>query len=78
MDERGPRYPASVVPAAKDKKGRDIVDVKVSIDGKVVTETLDGKALPVDPGVHTFRFETKNAPPSTSRSSSDRARRTAS
>jgi len=52
----------SVVPGAKDRKGRDIVDVKVSVDGKVVTETLDGKAHPVDPGVHTFKFETKNAP----------------
>lgn len=53
----------SVVPGAKDRKGRDLIDVKVSIDGKVVTETLDGKALPIDPGVHTFKFETKSAPP---------------
>ena len=52
----------TVVLAAKDKKGRDIVDVKVSIDGKVVGESLDGKPIAVDPGVHTFRFETKGAP----------------
>ena len=52
----------SVVLGAKDKKGRDIVDAKVSIDGKVVTESLDGKAVAVDPGVHTFRFETDGAP----------------
>ncbi len=52
----------SVVPAAKDKKGRDIVDVKVTVDGKTVTDTLDGKAIVVDPGVHAFHFETKGAP----------------
>jgi hypothetical protein len=53
----------SVVPGAKDRKGRDLVDVKVSIDGKVATETLDGKAVNVDPGVHVFRFEGKGMAP---------------
>jgi hypothetical protein len=52
----------SVVPGAKDKKGRDVVDVRVSVDGKIAAETLDGKAIVLDPGVHTFRFETKGAP----------------
>ena len=52
----------SVVPGAKDRKGRDIVDVRVSIDGKPVTQSLDGKAIVVDPGVHTFHFETHGAP----------------
>lgn len=52
----------SVVPAAKDRKGRDIVDVRVSVDGKVLTETLDGKALVIDPGVHSLHFETSGAP----------------
>lgn len=51
----------SIVPGARDKRGRDIVDVRVSVDGKVVTETLDGKPIALDPGVHRFRFETKNA-----------------
>ncbi|MBX3262350.1 MAG: hypothetical protein KF782_21905 [Labilithrix sp.] len=51
----------SVVPGAKDDKGRDLVDVRVSIDGTVVTESLDGKAIGVDPGVHTFRFEAAGA-----------------
>lgn len=53
----------TVVPAAKDRRGRDIVDVRVSIDGKVAAESLDGKPIAVDPGVHTFKFETKGAPP---------------
>jgi hypothetical protein len=53
----------TVVPGAKDDKGRDVVDAKVSVDGKLLTETLDGKPFAVDPGVHTFRFESKAAPP---------------
>lgn len=52
----------SIVPGAKDRRGRDLIDVKVSIDGKTVTETLDGKPIAVDPGVHNFKFETKGAP----------------
>jgi hypothetical protein len=52
----------SVVPGAKDRKGRDIVDVRVSVDGKVVAHSLDGKAIVLDPGVHTFHFEASGAP----------------
>jgi hypothetical protein len=33
----------------------------VSVDGVTVTHGLDGKALEVDPGVHTFRFELAGA-----------------
>lgn len=51
----------SVVPAAKDERGRDLVDVKVSIDGKIVTASLDGKPIAVDPGVHAFAFEASGA-----------------
>ncbi len=53
----------SVVPGAKDRKGRDILDVRVTVDGKVVTEVLDGKAIVLDPGVHAFLFESKGLPP---------------
>jgi hypothetical protein len=53
----------SVVPAAKDRKGRDIVDVRLTVDGKVATEMLDGKAIILDPGVHSFHFEAKGAAP---------------
>lgn len=52
----------SVVPGAKDRKGRDVVDARVTVDGKVVTEVLDGKAIVIDPGVHTFVFESKGLP----------------
>lgn len=52
----------SIVPSAKDRKGRDLVDVKVSIDGKLVTDKLDGKPVDVDPGVHQVRFEAPGSP----------------
>ena len=53
----------TVVPGAKDRSGKDLVQVNVSIDGKLVTRTLDGKAIPIDPGVHTFRFDAKQGTP---------------
>ena len=52
----------TVIPSAKDRKGRDLIDVKVSLDGKVVSESIDGKPFPVDPGVHVLKFETKGTP----------------
>jgi len=47
----------SVVFGARDKAGRDLFDVSVSMDGEELAKKLDGKAVPVDPGPHTFRFE---------------------
>jgi hypothetical protein len=51
----------SVVPGAKDRRGRDVVDARLTIDGKLATETLDGKPIVVDPGVHSFVFEAKGS-----------------
>jgi len=51
----------TIVPGAKDARGRDLVDVRVLVDGKLVTDTLDGRAYAVDPGVHAFRFEASGA-----------------
>lgn len=53
----------SVVIRAKDKAGNDAVAVKVSSDGTPLTAALDGRAVPIDPGVHTFRFEMDGAEP---------------
>ena len=53
----------SVVIRAKDKTGNDIVAVKVTIDGVASQTSLDGKAISLDPGVHTFRFETAGEDP---------------
>jgi len=47
----------SIVIGAKDSGGKDVIDVKVTIDGVVVLEKLDGKAISVDPGAHTFEFQ---------------------
>lgn len=46
----------TVVLSATDGSNHE-VDAKVSVDGVVVATVLDGKAIPVDPGRHTFRFE---------------------
>jgi hypothetical protein len=35
----------------------DVSDVRVSVDGKLLTPRLDGRALPIDPGTHILRFE---------------------
>lgn len=53
----------SVVPAAKDPGGKDVVEGRFLVDGKVVTETLDGKPVLVDTGVHVFRLEASGMKP---------------
>lgn len=53
----------TVIPAAKDPAGKDLVDVKLSVDGKVVVELLDGKPVPLDPGIHQFHFESRGKTP---------------
>lgn len=40
----------------KDEKGGDLEDVTVKMDGKEIVNRLDGKAVPLNPGVHTFTF----------------------
>lgn len=47
----------TVVVRAKDSRDADVVGVKVVIDGVTVAGSLDGKALPLDPGPHTVRLE---------------------
>ncbi|MBS2012313.1 MAG: hypothetical protein JST00_05480 [Deltaproteobacteria bacterium] len=53
----------TVVFGAKDRQGRDLFDVTVSMDGDVLVKRLDGKAIAVDPGPHTFRFDATGASP---------------
>jgi hypothetical protein len=55
----------TVVIEAKDGGGNDLVAVKVTMDGEVLTEKLDGSALSMDPGAHTFTFEVAGQPPIT-------------
>ena len=50
----------TVVFGARDGKGADVLDVKVSMDGAPIQERLDGKPVLVDSGEHVFRFESKD------------------
>jgi hypothetical protein len=47
----------SIVVAARDAAGQETADVKVTIDGAVVADRLEGKAIPIDPGEHQVRLE---------------------
>jgi hypothetical protein len=47
----------TLVIGARDEHGRDLIDVRVLLDGHAFVDRLDGRPLPVDPGVHTLRFE---------------------
>jgi hypothetical protein len=51
--------------AVKDASGADLTAVKVEMDDKPLADTLDGTALPVDPGQHVFTFKVANQPPVT-------------
>lgn len=48
---------APTVTFGAEESGKDLTDVKVSMDGVVLTERLDGKPQVVDAGEHTFLFE---------------------
>ncbi len=47
----------SVVMSATDGSGRDVSDIRVLLDGAVLVEKLDGKAVAINPGEHAVRFE---------------------
>lgn len=47
----------TVVFEAKDTTGNDLVAVKVTMDGQPIADRLEGTALSIDPGAHTFVFE---------------------
>lgn len=53
----------TVVIEARDASGSDVIDVRVMVDGKTFLEHIDGKARPINPGVHTFKYQIEDAPP---------------
>lgn len=55
----------SITFEAKDGAGQDLSLVVVTVDDKPFSDQLDGSAINVDPGEHTFHFETPNQPPKT-------------
>jgi hypothetical protein len=47
----------TVVAVATDPAGNALIDVKVTVDGAPFQDKIDGRALPLNPGVHAFKFE---------------------
>ena len=52
----------TIVFEATDEAGADLIAVKVTMDGEALTDRLEGTALAVDPGAHTFAFESEGRP----------------
>ena len=53
----------SIVVLARDASGVDVVDLRVSLDGKVLGDRLDGKAVQLDPGPHHLTAERSGSAP---------------
>ena len=56
------RAQPSFVFEVRNASGDDIVDVRVRVDGAVLTDRLDGTPLKVDPGTHMFTFDVAGHP----------------
>ena len=52
----------TIVFEAKDAAGAIVFAVKVKMDGELLAERLQGSALPIDPGEHTFTFDVAGRP----------------
>jgi hypothetical protein len=57
----------TVVPRATGSDGKELVEVRVMVDGRPLTERLDGRAHRLDPGPHTFQFQAPDLPPTSVR-----------
>jgi hypothetical protein len=53
----------SVIISAKDDRGNDLSDVRVSLDGEPLVAKLDGRPARVDPGEHNLRIEADGRAP---------------
>jgi hypothetical protein len=53
----------TILVRARDLQGRDLADVRVSVDGKAIAERLDGTPLQLDPGEHRLSCEAEGASP---------------
>jgi hypothetical protein len=56
VDEVNSAIP-TIIFGARDGDGNDLSAVRVIMDTEVLTDRLQGIAIPIDPGVHTFIFE---------------------
>ena len=61
LDEVETAIPTVVV-SAKGPDGGDVLAVRVTVDGKVAAESLDGKPIDLDPGAHTLLLEYQGHP----------------
>lgn len=52
----------TVILTARDGDGRYLTQVRVSVDGKELASTLDGRSLPINPGQHSFSFRVAGKP----------------
>jgi len=57
------RLVPTIVLGARGADGRDLADVRVTVDGALVAERLDGRGIEVDPGEHVLRFEAPGEAP---------------
>jgi hypothetical protein len=46
----------TVIVSAKDPQGSDLVEVRFFVDGALLAERADGKAVSLDPGPHELRY----------------------
>jgi hypothetical protein len=51
---------STVVIRVRDADGKDVIDVKVYVDGNLLLPKLQGTAVPIDPGAHKFKYEFPN------------------
>lgn len=51
----------SVIVQVTDARGHDVIGVRVTLDGKLVRQRLDGREIVLDPGEHRFVFEVSGA-----------------
>lgn len=58
--EDAERETPSVTFRALDEQGKELLDVQVSIDGAVVAQSIEARAIPLDPGEHVLRFERRD------------------
>ncbi|HEV3189719.1 MAG TPA: hypothetical protein VGY54_04435 [Polyangiaceae bacterium] len=56
------RAQPSFVFEVRNASGDDVVDVRIRVDGAVLTDRLDGTPLKVDPGTHVFTFDIAGQP----------------
>jgi hypothetical protein len=53
----------TIVVEARDAAGREISEVRVTVDGREFLERLTGRAVAIDPGPHSFVCETAGMEP---------------